>query len=64
MAKQLSNKVEHCPSCGKLKSKAVPCKHCGNSACSEIETKINLRLTGYDMSKYTCVVINGVEYRR
>jgi len=32
MAKQLSNKVERCPECGKLKSKTKPCKYCGCGA--------------------------------
>jgi len=35
MAKQLSNKVERCPECGKLKSKTKPCKYCGFDACQD-----------------------------
>ena len=64
--KTLSTKVEHCPSCGILKSKEKACKHCGYDPAAEIReeqsTSINLKLTGYDMSKYDCVVINGVKY--
>lgn len=66
MAKQLSSKVEHCPECGVLKSKTKACKHCGYDPAAEQEkvTKINLKLAGYDMTKYNCVVINGIEFYR
>ena len=65
MAKQLSSKVEHCPECGVLKSKTKPCKRCGYGLPEqETVTKINLKLAGYDMTKYNCVVINGIEFYR
>ena len=62
--KQLSNKVEHCPECGVLKSKSKPCKRCGYTEQEEAVTKIKLKLSGYNMEAYDCVVINGVEFYR
>ena len=65
MKKKLSNKVEHCPECGILKSKDKACKHCGyGSKETEVNQSIKLKLTGYDMSKYDCVIINGIEFYR
>ena len=65
--KTLNSKVEHCPSCGILKSKGKQCKHCGYGATTKAEehcNSINLKLSGYDMNNYNCVVINGVEFHR
>jgi len=64
--KSLSSKVEHCPACGILKSKNKQCKHCGYGAASQTAEQspceISLKLTGYDMNTYDCVIINGVKF--
>jgi len=62
MARQLSNKVEHCPRCRKLKSKVGPCKSCGYIA--SIDDQKSFTINGLDATKLTSVKINGVIFIR
>jgi ribosomal protein L37E len=67
MARQLNNKVTHCPRCGILKNKLKPCKKCGYSEVAIIEPKskkLTYKIADVDISKYDTIIINGVEFHR
>lgn len=62
--RQLSDKVEHCPSCGSLKSKVRPCKKCGYGKTSARQRSIMLKFGDVDMRQYDYVIINGIEFHK
>ena len=60
MAKQLSNKVEHCPQCGNLKSKVNSCKSC---SFKQEPVKAYV-IKDLDATKLTSIKINGIVFTR